>query len=451
MVIPTGKNLRYRSAKELGCLIATGELDARDVAQHFMDAIDRHPAAEKIYARSCHERAEIEAEAAHLRACHGKRLSVLDGVPISWKDLFDTAQVPTEGGSALLHGRIPDHDAVLVKLASEAGLVCLGKTHMSELAYSGLGLNPVCETPPNVNGDNLAPGGSSSGAAASVAFGLAPVAIGSDTGGSIRIPAAWNDLVGFKPTYGQLPLGGALRLCNSFDTAGPIARSVEDASAVFSVLKGRPDRLFGMGLEGKRILILETVALDGLEQSISDSFERICKLLTDSGVFLETRQVPAVSASVDLAACVYGVEAYAEWQARIEAAPELMFKEVLARFRAGREFSGIDFVQAWNALYACRKEFVELVSGFDATLIPTSPILPPSREDLFADSAFFVQSNLLALRNTRIANLMGTPALTLPTGTPSAGVMLISRPGWDRHLLALGKTIETLIEDTHCD
>ena len=133
-------------------------------------------------------------------------------MPVSWKDLFDTAGTATEAGSALLAGRVPERDAAVLATATRAGLVCLGKTHLTELAFSVLGLNPVTATPPNINDPELAPGGSSSGAAASVAFGLAAAAIGSDTAGSVRVPAAWNDLVGLKTTHGALPLDGVVPL-----------------------------------------------------------------------------------------------------------------------------------------------------------------------------------------------------------------------------------------------
>ena len=141
---------------------------------------------------------------------------MLDGVPISWKDLFDSAGVGTESGSDLLLGRVPDRDALVLRNATAMGTVCLGKTHMSELAFSGLGLNPVKETPPCVNDAEAVPGGSSSGAATSVAFGLAACGIGSDTGGSVRIPSAWNDLVGLKTTSGRVSLEGVVPLCLKF-------------------------------------------------------------------------------------------------------------------------------------------------------------------------------------------------------------------------------------------
>jgi len=171
------------SAAALGREIGGGRIHPVELTEAFLERIDNHPLSPRIYARATAVRARGEAMAAATRAKSGFRRGLLDGVPISWKDLFDTAGVATEAGSALLKGRTPDRDATVLATATLQGLVCLGKTHMSELAFSGLGLNPVTATPPCLNYERAVPGGSSSGAAASVAFGLAPAAIGSDTGG----------------------------------------------------------------------------------------------------------------------------------------------------------------------------------------------------------------------------------------------------------------------------
>ncbi|MEM9269798.1 MAG: amidase, partial [Pseudomonadota bacterium] len=194
------------SAAEIGRKIRAGTWDAVEVTAAFLEACAAHPELDRIYARLTPERALAEAEAAQKRATTGQSLGPLDGVPISWKDLFDTAGVATESGSLLLQGRVPKRDAVVLERATRAGLVCLGKTHQTELAFSGLGINPKTATPPNGIVPELAPGGSSSGAAVSTKLGLAAAGIGSDTGGSVRIPSAWNDLVGLKTTHGRLPL-----------------------------------------------------------------------------------------------------------------------------------------------------------------------------------------------------------------------------------------------------
>ena len=222
--------LLSESASNLGNLISIGKLDPVELTELYLNAIKEEPLTERIYSIVTWDRARIEAKESSERMKSGMRKSILDGVPISWKDLFDTAGILTEAGTDLLKGRVPLEDAAVVRNAAEAGLICLGKTHMSELAFSGLGLNPVTESPPCVNDFKAVAGGSSSGAATSVAFNLAVSGIGSDTGGSVRVPSAWNDLVGLKTTAGRLSLRGVVPLSESFDTVGPLCRSVLDAS-----------------------------------------------------------------------------------------------------------------------------------------------------------------------------------------------------------------------------
>ncbi|MBT8411653.1 MAG: amidase, partial [Octadecabacter sp.] len=172
----------WATAADLGRGIGAGEIDPEALCEVYLAAIDAHPLRDRIYARVTADCARAEAKAASARAKAGQRRSPLDGVPVSWKDLFDTAGVATEAGTALMEGRVPEQDAEVLRVATSMGLVCLGKTHMSEIAFSGLGYNPNTATPPCVNDDAAVPGGSSSGAAASVAFGLAAAALGSDTG-----------------------------------------------------------------------------------------------------------------------------------------------------------------------------------------------------------------------------------------------------------------------------
>ena len=290
----------WMTAAELGRGIGGGAIDARELTEVYLAAIDSHPEAPGIYARTTPERARAEAAAAAARAEAGLRRGPLDGVPVSWKDLFDTAGTATEAGSALLRGRVPDRDAAVLATATRAGLVCLGKTHMTELAFSVLGINPVTATPPNINDPELAPGGSSSGAAASVAFGLAAAGIGSDTAGSIRIPAAWNDLVGLKPTYGTLPLDGVVPLRPSLDTVGPICRSVEDAALVFAALAGEPaPDLGGANLAGARLFLLEDPELLPARDAPRAAFDAAIGRLADAGAQLDRGTLgPVVAAAM---------------------------------------------------------------------------------------------------------------------------------------------------------
>ena len=440
-------DISSQSAAELGRGIAAGEIDPVDLTEAYLDRMANHPNAARIYSAVTAERARAEALAARDRAKSGLRLSLLDGVPVSWKDLFDSAGTATESGSALLEGRVPDHDAQVLVNATALGSVCLGKTHMSELAFSGLGVNPITATPPCVNDAGAAPGGSSSGAAASVAFGLAPAAVGSDTGGSVRIPAAWNDLVGLKTTSGRVSLEGTVPLCLKFDTVGPITRTVEDAALMLALIEGqtKPADLRGATLDGARFANLVTLAQDDLAPEVAGAHAAALEKLRAAGATIVDLEVPELAEAMALSGVLYTTEAYGLWKPVIEAAPEKMFPEILARFRAGADHSGVDYVAAWAKLDLCRQAWDAAVAGFDAVLTPTAPILPPNIARLETDHEYYVRANLLALRNTRIGNLMGLSGLSLPTGVPSCGLQLLGVPDGEEALLRIGVAVEAAL------
>ena len=435
------------TAAELGRGIARGQIDPVTLCQTYLDAIDAHPDRDRIYTVVTPDRALAEAGAASQRAKAGQRLSPLDGVPISWKDLFDSAGTATEAGSKLLAGRVPDRDAAVLANATAMGLVCLGKTHMSELAFSGLGVNPSTATPPCINDPEAAPGGSSSGAAASVAFGLAAAAIGSDTGGSVRVPAAWNDLVGLKTTSGRLSLEGVVPLAPKFDTVGPLCRSVEDAALLLAALEGeKPADLQGADVEGMRFAVLKTIAMQDLRDAPKDAFEAAVALLEDAGAQVDRIDVPEVADAAALSGCLYTSEAYGLWRDIIEADPEAMYPEILKRFRLGRDFSAPDYIAALATLDTARIAYDRAMAGYDAILAPTVPILPPNLEKLASDGEYYVSENLMTLRNTRIGNLMGTCSITLPTATPSCGLLITCPPNAEELLLRIAAAVEETLQ-----
>lgn len=431
------------TAADLGRAIDKGTINPVELCEAFLDKIASHPLASRIYARTTPARARGEAMGAASRAKTGQRKGLLDGVPISWKDLFDTAGVETEAGSALLKGRVPAADAAVLTAATRDGLVCLGKTHMSELAFSGLGLNPITATSPCINDEKAVSGGSSSGAAASVAFGLAPAGIGSDTGGSVRIPAAWNDLVGLKTTTGRLPLAGVVPLCETFDTVGPLARSVEDCAHLLAAMENRraPD-LEGTSLSGTRLMVLETVALDDLRERPARGFDDALTRLARAGAKIERGRLPELVEAMSLTSILVTAEAYGIWGPTVETAPEKMFPRILERVRAGADFKAADYVAAWRRLRAIRALWANVTAGYDAVLLPTSAILPPDADRLMTDFDYYIGENLLSLRNTRIGNLMDVCALTLPTAEPSCGISFMAGPMQEDRLLRLGIAAE---------
>ena len=431
------------SAAALGREIGMGNIDPVALTQKYLDAIHAHPFKDRIYTVVTDERALSEAAGAADRAVSGQRRSILDGVPVSWKDLFDSAGIVTEAGSLLLKGRTPNADCEVLRNATSLGLVCLGKTHMSELAFSGLGFNPQTETSPCINDHSAVAGGSSSGAAASVAFGLAAMAIGSDTGGSVRVPAAWNDLVGLKTTSDRLSLSGVVPLCARFDTIGPLCRSVEDASFALAALEGdTPVNLTNANLEGCRFAVCKTAVFDDIRELPKKAFDNSIKRLQAMGAVVEYINIPTVTEALGLTGILFPTEAYGTWKHEIESNPEAMFEEILLRFRSGSNVLAPDYVAAWQALDRLRAEYSEATAGYDAILMPSSPILPPNIDRLAQDHDYYVTENLLALRNTRIGNLMGSCALTLPTGVPSCGFMILCPPMGEHRLLRLGAAVE---------
>ncbi|MEM9012735.1 MAG: amidase family protein [Pseudomonadota bacterium] len=435
----------WLSAADLGRGIARGEIDPIALTETYLAAIDAHPARDTIYARTTGARARAEAAAAARRARLGTRRGPLDGVPISWKDLFDSAGTATEAGSRLLAGRVPQGDAVVLANATRAGLVCLGKTHMSELAFSGLGINPMAATSPNVHEAGRAPGGSSSGAAASVAFGLAAAGIGSDTGGSVRIPSAWNGLVGLKTTPGLLSLNGVVPLAPQFDTVGPLCRSVEDAALLLTALGGGPAvDLHQPTIAGRHFLVAEDLLAEA-EPTILAAFEDTCARLRDAGALISAAAMPEIAAALAAAGPTVTGETYGVWHTAIEAAPDQMFARIRDRFRLGAEVSATAYVGGQRVLAEAARGMEARLTGVSAILAPTTPNLPPEIAVVEADADRFVAENLLALRNTRIANLLGLASLTVPTPTRWAGFMLIGGAGAEARLLCLGAAIEPLM------
>ena len=438
------------TASELGDMIGQGKIDPVELTEYFLSQIELSPVGKKIYSTVTSRLAIEQAKASKLRANTGRRLSSLDGVPISWKDLFDIAGYPCEAGSELLAGRVANKNSEVYGFAEAHGLICLGKTHMSELAFSGLGLNPVRETPPCVNYPKSVPGGSSSGAATSVAFGLAAAGIGSDTGGSVRIPAAWNDLVGFKTTADRLSRNGVVPLCSRFDTVGPLVKSVEDASRLFGIMEGREILLPApISMKGLTFGILKNVAMDNVMDLPKKAFNNSIDKFKKAGAIVSEISVPSVDEAMDLTGFLYSPEAYATWKDKIEKSPDLMFSKILERFRSGADVLAADFIFAWNKLIELRHQYSAAVQMYDAVLIPTSPIIPPEVDRLMTDGEFYNLQNLLALRNTRIGNLMGGCSITLPTDIPSCGLLVMGMPNQEERLLRLAQACELVLSTNY--
>lgn len=392
----------------------------------------------------------VEARTADARRAAGLPARPLEGVPLSVKDLFDVGGSVTRAGSRVLAETAPaTRDAVLVSRLRAAGAVIIGRTNLSEFAFTGLGLNPHYGTPraPWRRARGHAPGGSSSGSAVSVADGMAVATVGTDTGGSGRIPAAFCGITGFKPTRGRVPLDGTFPLSASFDTASPMANSVEDCRLLFEVMSGvacgepvapRPIRL---GLVPWR-------ALGDHDAPVAAAFDAALARLQEDGTHLETVEdfdwsLPGRILQDGRITAVEGLAAHgALFARRVDYDPR-----VAARLASALEHPAVAYADAVTRMRAVRGATSSTFARYDALVMPTTPILPPALDTLTGDDGF-TSSNLAALRHTLIVNVLDGCAVSLPLSGPEGepvGLMLFAGPGRDEALLSLAKAVEASV------
>lgn len=448
--------LSRRSASVIGRALAAGEASPVALAELLLDKIAAQ--GSPVFLAVTRDRALAEARAAEARLKQGRALSALDGVPIAWKDLIDIEGARTTAASDIYRDRAPAQaDAAIVANAAAAGMVSLGKVNLTEFAYSGLGLNPHYGTPLNPNDPQTprSPGGSSSGSGVAVAAGLAPVAIGTDTGGSVRIPASFNGVVGYKSSEGRISTEGVFALSKTHDTIGPLARSVEDCvltemalrGAVTSPVRRRP-------VHGLRIFVPETVVLDDLDPAVATHFEASLRRLEAAGARIERGALPVFDEARRLGAelgTITAAEAYVEHRALIDT-PEVdrIDRRVVARIMGGKRMPASDLITLHRARAA---GMVELANRLDGALLamPTTPHTAPEIAPLEADDDLFHRVNLKTLRNTLIGNFLNLPGLAIPNGRDAAGLptsFLLAAPGGeDVRLLGAGLGAEHIIRD----
>jgi aspartyl-tRNA(Asn)/glutamyl-tRNA(Gln) amidotransferase subunit A len=399
------------------------------------------------------EAARIQAEASDRLRGAGIVASPLGGIPISIKDLFDVAGETTTAGSVVLRDSAPaGADAAIVRRLRAAGAVLVGKTNMTEFAYSGVGLNPHYGTPRNCwdRETGRIPGGSSSGAAVSVTDAMCVAAIGTDTGGSVRIPAALNGLVGFKPTAARVARDGAFPLSTTLDSIGPLANSVACCAIVDAVLAGEePVVPAPIALRGLRFAVPRDYVLDDLDEAVAASFGAALSRLSAAGAqlvevpFPELKELPSINAKGGFSAA----ECYARLRILIASVPEKFDPRVLTRIRPGAAMSAAEYID----LFAARASLIERAAArtapFDAVVMPTVARIAPPISALAAD-ADYARINLSILRNPSIVNFLDRCALTLPCHEPGAapvGLMLMGEHLGDRRLLALGLACEAAL------
>ena len=397
------------------------------------------------------ERAMAQARASDTLRGAGIVRSPLEGLPVSVKDLFDLQGLPTTAGSVLLrHAPPAERNATIVERLLAAGAVIVGRTNMTEFAFSGLGLNPHYGTPANPwdRTTGRIPGGSSSGAAISVTDGMAVAAIGTDTGGSVRIPSALCGLTGFKPTARRVPQDGTLPLSTMLDSIGPLAASVACCAALDAVMAGEPlPALRAASLADLRLAVPEDVMLDEMDADVARAFDAACQRLSAAGARIrriampEFRELPGLFAHGTLPAA----ESWTWHRAYIETRADEYDPRVVSRMRLGGKMSAADLL----TLMAARQRWIAAVQArltdVDALIMPTVPQVAPAIAPLQADDAAYMRANGLMLRNPSIINFLDGCALSLPChapGTAPVGLMLAAAGGQDARLLSLGLAVE---------
>ena len=444
---------RFPRLNELRTALASRRITSRELTERALHAAATSSEAAATFVAVHAESARATADAVDVQRAAGVPLPPLAGIPISIKDLFDEAGQVTRAGSRVLADAAPaSRDCPVVSRLRGAGAVIVGRTNMTEFAYSGLGLNPHYGTPRNPwdRGTGRVPGGSSSGAAVSVTDGMAAAGIGSDTGGSVRIPSALCGLTGFKPTARRVPLEGVLPLSFSLDSIGPLASSVACCALLDAVMAGEaPADPQPASLAGKRFWVPRTLALDGLDIDVARAFDAACRAISAAGAHLVDIDIPefAELAHLNRQGGLTASESW-WWHADLLERREAEYdRRVSGRIRRGAAMSAADYL----TLLRERARWIAAVSGRldgDLMLMPTVPVVAPAIGALQDSDEAYSQANLLLLRNPTFINFLDGCALSLPCHAPGeapVGLMLAGCGGQDARVLAAGTAVEQVL------
>ncbi|NTZ93447.1 amidase [Agrobacterium tumefaciens] len=447
---------RGKNIAQLSVLIQSGHLDPCSLVDETLDAIGQDD-DQAIFIGLTAERAMAEADAASKRIREGRSCGVLDGIPVAWKDLFDLEGMATTAGSTVLGDSMAaSRDADVVTALKQAGMVSIGRTNMSEFAFSGLGINPHYGTPRNPasqDGHRL-PGGSSSGAGVAVAAGLVPVAIGTDTGGSVRIPAAFNGVVGYKASRGRYSMRGVYPLAKSLDSLGPLTRTVQDAVWVDAAMRGKATADVARApLSGLSLIVPETVFFDGIEEGVAAAFEQAVERLVRAGASVRRQAFPIFAELFDLIrqkGALVTAEAFALHKARLEGADAAgMDPRVVVRTKLGANISMPDYIAIIEARERMTAAFSGMIGRHELLVSPTLPHVAAKVAPLIDDDEAFFAMNAKTLRNTQIGNFFDLCGVSIPCGTGDAGMpvglLLSGLHGTDDHLLGVAMAVEEIV------
>jgi aspartyl-tRNA(Asn)/glutamyl-tRNA(Gln) amidotransferase subunit A len=429
--------LCFLTLAEQSRLIASRQISPVELLESVFRQIDRIDGKINAYITVTRDAAMAEAREAESEIGHGEYRGQLHGIPIALKDLLYTKGVRTTAGSKILSGFVPTEDATVVARLRHAGAVGVGKTNMNEFAYGANGINPHYGDVHNPWDPARITGGSSSGSAAAVAAFMCSAALGSDTGGSIRNPAALCGVVGLKPTYGRVSRYGAVPCAWSLDNVGPLARTAEDAAIIMAEIAGWdpedpasssepvPDYVAALSkdISGLRIAVLQEYATDPLEPDVSAAFNAALDVLRNQGATVELLSVPEVAAAIGASTAILSSEVTAYHEENLRTKPEDFGPEVRDRLETGLLIAATDYIKGQRVRRVLIQLFMRILRRYDAIVCPTVPAVAPKLEqETVQFEGFSEPRGSTMVRHTRLFNLNSLPAVSVPCGFASNGM-----------------------------
>ncbi|MDA0335254.1 MAG: amidase [bacterium] len=461
-------DLAFAPLHEQARLISRRELSPVELTRTYLDRISTHNETLCAYISVTADRAMAMAQAAETALAAGDHRGPLHGIPVALKDLFDVEGLITTGGSTILHDNVAQRTATVARRMFEAGAVLLGKTHMVEFAFGGAGINHHYGTPWNpwdVEVHRL-PGGSSSGSAVAVASGLASIALGSDTGGSVRIPSSFCGLVGLKPTFGRVSCAGVLPLDPTLDSIGPMARCVTDAALLYNIIAGAdpydggtwgappfvPVEDVEAEIGGTRLCIPREYFWDDVEPEVESAVRATARVFAELGAHVDEVTLDPLNRLTELRTFknLTAVETCVSYGSLLQQRGEDFDPIVRQRMVDGFDVSAVEYLSAKRFRDMLQRDAARAMADIDVLLVPTTPLAAPAVDDCDDSGAQYQRVNGMCLRNTAAANLLGLCAISLPCGFTEdglpIGLMLIGRPYEEARLLQLARAYEAATE-----
>ena len=442
--------------EEIGKLLDLGKVTSLELVTSALKEISNDEGqGQTTFTKTYAGQAKAQAIAIDKLRVEGLVLSPIAGMPISIKDLFDVAGETTMAGSRVRRNSAPAaRDADIIKKLRSAGAILIGRTNMTEFAFSGLGINPHYGTPLNPwnRAEARIPGGSSSGAAVSVSDNMAVAGIGTDTGGSVRIPSALCGLTGFKPTAARISTLGAFPLSTTLDSIGPLARSVNCCAILDQVMRGEiTGHIADRPIETLTLAVPQTLVFDDIEDKVANDFQRVTSLLSNLGAkiidipFDVLLEIPKANSKGGYAA----IEAFVALHDLLKRDENSFDPRVAVRIKRGEQMTAHEYIELMNARRTICEMSNKITRNFDALLMPTVPVIAPVLKDLENSDDFYHQMNLLMLRNCSFGNFLDRCAVSLliqEAETAPVGLMVMGESNGDTKLLEIAKTIETAIK-----